>query len=779
MTAILSDSFWADERQTLLSILLPRLEQIAFTAMSHASDKMGLAFDPELSNKDAEAWAKEYTDVVLEELMTTTESHVGDIVSEWIGTPGATMGDLMNDLAPWFDEVRAARIAQTEVTRAYAQGEALAYERELGISTAILPVEDSHIGCVLPDNVVLPIGSISAATQSFYCGPVIEIITISGRRLTITQKHLILTSRGWISADKIHNGDYLVAAPNFEGKVPGVQPNDYNRPAKIEQIFSALIENPEMMLSIMPASPEDFHGDGRLINGNIKVVYSNSLLLSNIKSRLSQPIGKGSFDRNNAELKSLHCQSPLFSFGDSSDSSSCGFMDNLHSFRSMLNVHSSPFDQFSFMSPSYMSTDAIQSLPDSPTINTEGISKFLLRYPGLVELDQVLNVNVFPYSGHVYDLQCDLFELYTISDIISHNCRCWLAVKKVGNQDVVVWQTNKDDLVCDQPLDVPWGTVDGCAGLDNMVVSDGYYLGDDFDSISVEKLAKGGEGSGNFGHEGRPGEVGGSGEGGGKVNWDAKGLGGVPLQQGEEYYYRATRMSPSEYLNLAANVQGMPNTTEYIKGKMEEGAPIAPPFLDVKWDEENQRWITTGHEGRHRALAASVLGETSIPVHLLFSGGFRASDVTDEMMSAPIVSQSGFFTLKRGVIYCTLAKADTTQFPYVRLYGQSGDLKVWVVDGDYIRDNIFIDFTEGGNPERYDFVPKGEVWIDNRNESEALFILLHELHEMALMRDGGLQYDPAHEQANIVEQEARDNPDKLPDLLAAEGWKPTIRNEES
>ena len=142
-------SFWPDERKTLLAILLPRLEHIAYTAMQHAALKMGLSFNPTLANRDAEKWAESYTDTVLDQLGITTEGGVGDILSEWIDTPGATYGDLVNSLmeSHLFDQVRASRIATTEITRAYAQGEALAYERELGISTAILPVEDSHIGC--------------------------------------------------------------------------------------------------------------------------------------------------------------------------------------------------------------------------------------------------------------------------------------------------------------------------------------------------------------------------------------------------------------------------------------------------------------------------------------------------------------------------------------------------------------------------------------------------------------------------------------------------------
>ena len=117
------------------------------------------------------------------------------------------------------------------------------------------------------------------------------------------------------------------------------------------------------------------------------------------------------------------------------------------------------------------------------------------------------------------------------------------------------------------------------------------------------------------------------------------------------------------------------------------------------------------------------------------------------------------------------------QPPYIRIYGASDNLTIYIVDGRYIRDNIYIDFTEGGNDEVYggadpdkpSFIPKGEIWIDNKNMDEAGFILLHELTERNHMQ-AGEDYDTAHDAANVQEQAARDKPDKLVELLKVQGW---------
>ncbi len=59
------------------------------------------------------------------------------------------------------------------------------------------------------------------------------------------------------------------------------------------------------------------------------------------------------------------------------------------------------------------------------------------------------------------------------------NCRCWDgAVLLADNTWVVVWRTNKDELVCKQPIETPWGVVGGCRGLNGRVISGGPWLGE-------------------------------------------------------------------------------------------------------------------------------------------------------------------------------------------------------------------------------------------------------------------------------------------------------------
>ena len=108
---------------------------------------------------------------------------------------------------------------------------------------------------------------------------------------------------------------------------------------------------------------------------------------------------------------------------------------------------------------------------------------------------------------------------------------------------------------------------------------------------------------------------------------------------------------------------------------------------------------------------------------------------------------------------------------HVRLWKRLEDgTEVWIVNGRLVRSVFDIDYTEGGHDHVYEFVPTGEVWIDDDlTEAERPFVLLHELHERNRMA-GGLPYSAAHDESSRLEYGCRHHPDELHDKLAEEGW---------
>ena len=74
-------------------------------------------------DKLAAEWAKEHAGELIAEIDQTSADIVKAAIENFISTPGATMQDIIDRLP--FDPVRAATIAVTETTNAYAQGQLL------------------------------------------------------------------------------------------------------------------------------------------------------------------------------------------------------------------------------------------------------------------------------------------------------------------------------------------------------------------------------------------------------------------------------------------------------------------------------------------------------------------------------------------------------------------------------------------------------------------------------------------------------------------------------
>ncbi len=86
---------------------------------------------------------------------------------------------------------------------------------------------------------------------------------------------------------------------------------------------------------------------------------------------------------------------------------------------------------------------------------------------------------------------------------------------------------------------------------------------------------------------------------------------------------------------------------------------------------------------------------------------------------------------------------------------ERGDLKVWVVDGAYIRGHIDEEFTNYGQHYRFPYIPKDELWLDREAApDETQFFIDHLLVEHRLMAKGA-SYEKAIAQADRAERNER------------------------
>jgi SPP1 gp7 family putative phage head morphogenesis protein len=82
--------------------------------------------DYTLTNAEAAKWARDYVYNLVRDINETTQKALQKAIGLFVETPGMILRDIMN-LLP-FDEARAAKIAITETTRVYAQGNQMAGE---------------------------------------------------------------------------------------------------------------------------------------------------------------------------------------------------------------------------------------------------------------------------------------------------------------------------------------------------------------------------------------------------------------------------------------------------------------------------------------------------------------------------------------------------------------------------------------------------------------------------------------------------------------------------
>ena len=122
-------SFWDDAGKELAQVVTPFSERVYLEAAERMLETVPIGVDWSLVNEAASSWAHEYSYNLVGGINTTTQRAVGQAVGNFY-SQGQTMGDLTARLGRIYSPIRAEMIAQTEVTRAAAEGE-LSVVREI------------------------------------------------------------------------------------------------------------------------------------------------------------------------------------------------------------------------------------------------------------------------------------------------------------------------------------------------------------------------------------------------------------------------------------------------------------------------------------------------------------------------------------------------------------------------------------------------------------------------------------------------------------------------
>lgn len=143
------EAFWQSEQEVMIAALRPTLQRAAqLAASAHGARAKALPvavdeidgpllptgvpilWDEAVIAADAVHWATNYAYELIRGINDNTRGVVREAVRAFTETPGMTIGELTQILEPAFGEMRAHRIAVTETTRAFTQGQR-SIQREL------------------------------------------------------------------------------------------------------------------------------------------------------------------------------------------------------------------------------------------------------------------------------------------------------------------------------------------------------------------------------------------------------------------------------------------------------------------------------------------------------------------------------------------------------------------------------------------------------------------------------------------------------------------------
>ena len=118
--------FWLAENEHLQLPLMPLLQEAAEESAGAMALEIGIGVDTGFINLEALEWARTYSYDLVQGLNATSRATVESALAEYISTPGLTIEDFADMIAPTFGPVRAEMIAVTETTMAYYEGGAIA-----------------------------------------------------------------------------------------------------------------------------------------------------------------------------------------------------------------------------------------------------------------------------------------------------------------------------------------------------------------------------------------------------------------------------------------------------------------------------------------------------------------------------------------------------------------------------------------------------------------------------------------------------------------------------
>lgn len=138
----------------------------------------------------------------------------------------------------------------------------------------------------LPGSTIVDGAVVEAVHRRWYEGPMVEVVTAGGRKLSATPNHPVLSRRGWVGAGELKVGDDLVCDNRQQRPSPPGDEDVNARPATLSEIFDSA--KAVSVLERKRTAKPDFHGDG--MDGEVDILRPDRALRIGTFSALYKPV---------------------------------------------------------------------------------------------------------------------------------------------------------------------------------------------------------------------------------------------------------------------------------------------------------------------------------------------------------------------------------------------------------------------------------------------------------------------------------------------------------
>ncbi|EBC7361153.1 hypothetical protein C8446_22615 [Salmonella enterica] len=282
------------------------------------------------------------------------------------------------------------------------------------------PLPPAHPNCLLGDTVVSTGSRVSNVFKRSYKGVIVYITTKSGRSLSITPNHQVMTSTGWVEAGKLNLGSKLVCGNDV---AVALHHQENNVVAEFADLFSAAkVSVDSSAVTTSPTTPEDFHGDGS--DGEVEIVLVDRLSWNKVKASLGEQIINDKLPMTTGVNVTLPCLSAPQQFGMVGLSPPYSLMGGSTKRAPVFGSAVSHTSEHSLASVPDVNTARLQNPHNWVAGSADELANFDWANTTGVELDDVVDL-VFgeaDFCGHVYNLENEQ-NWYLANGIIAHNCR--------------------------------------------------------------------------------------------------------------------------------------------------------------------------------------------------------------------------------------------------------------------------------------------------------------------------------------------------------------------